>query len=89
MDFIKGYKPTTYSELQKEVSTKFAASEKKLPDLAVAAEVDSTNTIQFAINSETQKVSDRVLTSVYNSLGIAAFVLWINGEKHYFVKSKN
>jgi len=89
MDFIKGYKTSTYPELQKELVRRFGESEKTLPDLAVSADVNSTQTIKFALESTEQKVSDKVLTSVCQSLGFNAFVMWINGEKHYFVKSKN
>lgn len=89
MDFIKGYKPITYSELNKELNKAFDTSEKSYPDLAVAAGVTSTQTIKFVFESEDQKVSDKVLTSVLNALGINGLIVWFDGGKHYLVKSKN
>lgn len=89
MEFIKGYKSSSYPDIQKELLKRFDESEKTLPDLAVSAEVQSTQTIKYALESLEQKVSDKVLTSVCQSLGFNAFVMYFNGEKHYFVKSKN
>lgn len=89
MNFIKGYKATEYADLQKNLSDLFKGSEKALVDLAAEVGVTTTNTIHSAINSDIQVVSDKVLTKVCDSLNLGAFVLWINGEKHYFVKNKN
>lgn len=89
MNFIKGYKPTEYADLQKTLSDVFKVSGKTLIELAAEVGVTTTNTIHSTINSESQVVSDKVLTKVCESLNFGAFVLWINGEKHYFVKSKN
>lgn len=88
MNFIKGYKPTEYAELQKSISEVFKVSGKSLIDLAAEVGVTTTNTIHSTINSDSQIVSDKVLTKVCESLNLGAFVLWINGEKHYFIKSK-
>lgn len=89
MNFIKGYKPVEYEELKTELNKTFDASGKTLVDLAAAAEVTTTNTIHSALSTEKQTVSDKVLTCIFGSLNISAFVLWFNGEKHYFIKSKN
>lgn len=88
MNFIKGYKPIPYKELQKDLKRVFDESGKSLIDLAAAAEVTTTNTASSAINAEDQVVSDRVLTNIFQCLNFGAFILWINGEKYYFVKSK-
>lgn len=89
MDFIKGYKPIEYGALKDKLNEAYNSSGKSYPELAVAADVTSTQTIKFVFESSEQKVSDKVLTSVSNALNISAFVMWLNGEKHYFVKSKN
>lgn len=89
MEFIKGYEPITYKGLKKELNTVLKTSDKTHPDLAVAAGVNSTQTIKFVFESDEQKVSDKVLTSVMNALEISAFIMWMNGDKHYFIKSKN
>jgi len=89
MDFIKGYKPISYADLTKELNKVFDSSGKSYPDLAVAAEVNSTQTIKFAFDGETQKVSDKVLTSILSTLEMSAFILWFQGEKFYYIKSKN
>lgn len=89
MNFIKGYKATPYNDLQKELYRLYEVSGKTMLELAADANVTTTNTIHSAINSESQVVSDKVLTRVFESLGFSAFILWINGEKHYFIKSKN
>lgn len=89
MEFIKGYKPIQYTELKNRLNEAYLSSGKTYPDLAVAAEVTSTQTIKFVFESSEQKVSDKVLTSVSNALNVFAFIMWINGEKHYYVKTKN
>lgn len=89
MDFIKGYKTISYKDLTKELQKAFDTSGKGYPDLAVAAEVTSTQTIKIAFEEDSQKVSDKVLTSIFGTLNMGAFILWFGGEKHYFIKSKN
>lgn len=89
MNFIKGYKHVPYKDLQKELETHFDKSEKSLAQIAAAAGVSTTNTIQSAIKNDSQIVSDKVLTSVFDAIGLSAFVMWINGERQYFIKSKN
>lgn len=88
MEFIKGYKPIEYSDLKERLNKAYETSGKTYPDLAVAASVTSTQTIKFVFESVEQKVSDKVLTSVSSALDVSAFIMWINGEKHYFVKGK-
>lgn len=88
MEFIKGYKPIEYTDLKDRLNKAYLSSGKTYPDLAVAASVTSTQTIKFVFESSEQKVSDKVLTSVSNALNVSAFIMWLNGEKHYFVKSK-
>jgi len=88
MDFIKGYKTIDYGSLKSHLIKAYEASGKSYIDLAKAAEVTSTQTIKFIFDSQEQKVSDKVLTSVSNTLGINAFIIWMNGEKYYYMKSK-
>lgn len=89
MDFIKGYKSVSYADLTKALNKAFASSGKGYPDLAVAASVTSTQTIKFAFDEDSQKVSDKVLSSIFQAINFQAFILWINGERMYFLKSKN
>lgn len=89
MNFIKGYKPTQYPDLQVLLKETFDKSGKTMIELAADAKVSSTNSIYSAINSDSQVVSDKLLTCICQSLNFSAFIMWINGEKHYFVKSKN
>jgi len=42
-----------------------------------------------AFNKEEQLVSDKILTSLFRTLQFEAFIMWQNGEKLYFLKSKN
>ena len=89
MDFVKGYKPVSYPELKKELNKALETSGKKYPELAVAAELNSTQSISFVFDADEQKVSDKVLTSVLTAVNLGGFVMWIGGEKHYFIKTKN
>lgn len=89
MNFIKGYKQLNYSDLKSELSKQMEASGKTLPEMAVDVDVSSTSTIRLVFDSLDQKVSDKVLTSVCQSLNFNAFVIWMNGERFYFIKSKN
>lgn len=86
---IKGYKKVPYKDMQKELKKKHDDSGKSLVDIAATINVNSTNTIKFAIdNPNEQMVSDKVLTSVFDALGLPGFVMWISGERQYFIKNK-
>ncbi len=89
MDFIKGYKPVPYSDFAKGLKDAFDSSGKNYPELAVAAEVNSTQTIKNAFQTEDQIVSDQLMTKILDSLNMNGFILYLKGEKYYFVKSKN
>jgi hypothetical protein len=89
MNFIKGYNPVSYKELQKQLSETYKQSGKTPVDVAAAIEVKTTSTVFSAINSDEQIVSDKVLSGVFQAIDLQAFILWINGERMYFLKSKN
>lgn len=89
MEFIKGYTPVSYKALQKDLNKKFSESNKSLIELAADVKVNTTTTMYAALNQDKQSVSDKVLTNVFQSLSFDAFIMWVNGEKYYFIKSKN
>lgn len=89
MDFIKGYKSVSYGELQTQLEKNFDQSGKSLPELAIEAGLASTEGVRNTFYLDEQKVSDKVLTSVFNSVGLNAFVVWINGERKYLISIKN
>ena len=89
MEFIKGYKSVSYTELQSHLKKNWDKSGKSLPELAIEAELASTEGVRNTFTLEEQKVSDKVLTSVFNSVGLNAFVVWINGERKYLISVKN
>jgi len=88
MDFIKGFKSVTYNELQEQLKYRFERSGKTLPQLAIEADLASTEGVRNTFYLDEQKVSDKTLTSVFNSIGLNAFVVWINGERRYMISTK-
>lgn len=89
MNFIKGYKAVGYEELQADFNAAFKESGKSPAQLAADTDINSTTTIYSAFNKEEQLVSDKILTSLFRTLQFEAFIMWQNGEKLYFMKSKN
>lgn len=89
MNFIKGYKETQFQELQSRLNSAYKSSGKNIMELALAANVTTDQSVRFVLKNPTQNMSDKVLTMVANALDVNIFILWQNGEKHYFIKTKN
>lgn len=88
MDLIKGFRNVTYNDLQKELNRTFQRSGKSLPELAVSADLTSTAGVKNAFEYDEQKVSDKTLTSILGTVGLEAMVIWVNGERKYFISTK-
>lgn len=89
MDF-REYKKASYREVYKEINRSFETSEKSWVQVASDIGVNSVQTVKFAIqSSDGQMVSDKVLTGIFAAIKLPAFVMWINGERQYFIKNKN
>lgn len=89
MNFIKGYSPVPYQELQKKLSETFKDCGKSPVEIASAIDVNTTSTVYSALNAAEQIVSDKVLSGVFQALNLQAFIIWVNGERIYFLKGKN
>lgn len=87
---IAGHKQVTYSELQKLMEEKYNAYKVNNNEihLAVAINVKSPQTVRNAFQQNMQVVSDEVLTSVTDAIGLPACIVWEKGQKNYFVKGK-
>lgn len=85
---ITGYKLVNYSDFQKKLHLAYIDSGKSLVELSVCAGVRSQATIQNCFNTDTQVVSDTVLTKLMECLGMDGFVLWVGGSRKYYIKSK-
>lgn len=86
---IKGFKKVTYEQLQSELHKKSADKDKSHIQIAVDIDIKSVNTIKNAFETEKQIVSDQVLTNVMNAYDLDGFVLWGNGERNYYLSTKN
>lgn len=86
---IKGFKKVTYEQLQTELHKKSADKDMNHLKIAVDIDVKSVNTIKNAFEVDKQIVSDQVLTNVMNAYDLDGFILWGNGEKTYYLSTKN
>lgn len=86
-ELVKGYRQVSYSQLQPELVEFYKASKKSYVELAYELDVRSVSTAQNAIVSDDQMVSDEILTKVFNLIGLNAFVVWLNGERKYYLKN--
>jgi len=84
---VKGYRQAGYGEIQLRLFDKFKESKKSYVELAYELDVRSVSTAQNILTSDTQIVSDELLSKVINLLGINAFVIWVNGERNYYIKN--
>lgn len=85
---ITGYKIVNYSDFQRKIHKLYIESSRSLVELSVCAGVRSQATIQNCFNTDTQVVSDTVLTKLMECLGMDGFVLWVGGSRKYYIKSK-
>jgi hypothetical protein len=85
---IKGYKQISYFDFQKVLHIAFADSKKETIQIAADIKVKSPATAQNAFNTDKQVVSDEVMTNVMKSVGLAGFIIWIFGNKYYYIKTK-
>lgn len=81
---IAGYKQVTYNILQKRMAEKRDGVTNL--QLAVKLRLESPQTIKNAFQLDRQKVSDKVLTSLIETIGINACVIWEKGVRNYYVK---
>lgn len=86
---IKGFKPVSYEELQTALEKR--NDDKKIPDVNMAVNIGVKNvgTIRNAFSTKEQLVSDKVLTNIFKELEIQAAIVWINGERNYYLSTKN
>ncbi len=84
---ITGYKLVEYSDFQKKLHFAYIDSKKSLVDLSVCVSVRSQATVNNCFNITAQIVSDNVLTKLMECLGMDGFVLWVGGNRKYYIKS--
>lgn len=83
---IQGYRELNYSAFQKEMGSYFANSEIKDIEIAVKVGLKSTATVRNAFRTDTQIVSDEVMTKIMKLINIEGFILWVEGNRYYYVK---
>lgn len=86
---INGYKQFTYTEFLKTLRVQHERSGKKEMKIALDIDVKSPATILNAFNEEEQIVSDKVLTKIMKSIGLAGFIVWDNGKRFYLLPTSN
>lgn len=82
---ITGYKELSYLQFQREFKKAFEERKKPVIEIAAELSVKSPNTIKSAFNSDTQIVSDKILTGLMQCIKFDACILWIHGQRKYFV----
>lgn len=84
---IKGYKKITYNQLQDFIKK---AKEGNISDVQIAVDlkVETTQTVRNATQKDEQKVSDKILSSLINIVGLDGFVFWRNGIRNYYISNK-
>lgn len=84
---IKGYTQVDYQTFQGNLYDAFRRSGKKYFQIASEIKVQSTQTPANAIRSNKQMVSDEILTSIMQSVGLKGFVIWVLGLRYYYIKT--
>lgn len=87
---VTGYKQVSYDLLQELMGEKFNNYKEVHTEiqLAVAINVKSPQTVRNAFQKDMQMVSDEVLTTLIEAIGINGCVIWEKGVRNYYVKSK-
>lgn len=85
---LRGYQKVSYNRLQSELRKAWEDSGKSDLELAIELEVKSATTAKNAFQPDNQIVSDEILTKVFNSIGLSAYVVWENGQRNYYIKAK-
>lgn len=85
MEIIAGYKKTEYKDLRVVMNNYFKQGNKTLPELAFHTKQKGIINIRSAFRFDVQKISDKLLTSIFQSLDLDAFIVWHNGERMYFI----
>lgn len=85
-DLVKGFKQITLADLQAELHKAYKDSGKSYVELAYELNLKSITSVQNLLMSETQVVSDEMLTKFINLLGLKAVVIWQNGNRNYYIK---
>lgn len=88
MFLIPGYKEQTYGKFQELFNDYYKTTGITMIDLASAINIKSIGTIQNAFAPIKQLASDEVITKAMEFIGFDGFIVWKNGERKYFIKSK-
>lgn len=86
---LSNYTPIDYNVLQDQLAVRRKAAGIHDFDLASKINIKSVTTINNAFNKDKQITSDQVLTKIFEALDVDAIVSWINGERRYFISTKN
>jgi hypothetical protein len=84
---ITGYREVNYSQLIEAILASKKESGKSDVQIAADINVSTTNTVKnaFRVDEYGQKVSDKVLTNIMQSVELDGFVLSIKGGKYYYI----
>lgn len=88
---ITGYREVNYSQLIEAILASKKESGKSDVQIAADINVSTTNTVKnaFRVDEYGQKVSDKVLTNIMQSVDLDGFVLSIKGGKYYYIQDNN
>ena len=85
---IDGYKEVTYFELINKLKEYRDYSKKSNAQIAVQLGFRASQTLANALNQNEQNVKDSTLTKIMQHLELDGAIVWINGEKHYYISTK-
>lgn len=83
---IKGYKTIDYITFQTTLQRTKVDKEISNPQLAVCAGLKDTATVKKCFTTKKQVVKDTVITKIMECLAINGFILWVNGNRYYYIK---
>ncbi len=88
MKKVAGYKQVSFDEFIVEMNAAYALSSKTHFSISNEINVSSVQTSANAFRNTDQIVSDSVMTKVANAIGLKCVILWDEGNRLYYIKSK-
>lgn len=82
---LEDFRKVEYSELKTIVSKRLVKCNKTIKNLCAVMDVTEPSIRSIYLN-ETQKVSDWIITTVVDILGIDAMIIWNKGKRFYYIK---
>jgi hypothetical protein len=84
----KGYKEVSFKDFQYRLHIAKSDCPKTYPEIAVSMGLKDIQTVKSCFDTKRQKVKDSVLSKLMACIGVHGFILWVNGERKYYISNK-